>query len=381
MIAVNTCFRHGEKEKYTWISPDGHTKNMIEYIIVRRRERVGVKDSRSHVSADCDSDHQMVWMKMRGKAWKSQRQKKRMRKRDLTVLGRSMTKRTFEETLKRKVGDHLTWTSLHQGLVESIEEVCPEKPPVSKPWIDEECWRLIQERAGARQREMNSDEHREATKKAKKALCKSKRKWYADILKETNEAQAQGDYKTVYKNIKKVNGKKISKPGIGIKDADVTMIYDKKDIMKRWKDYCAELFGREEHVQEEIERGEEEPLVLKPRLKPLSRRQRKEKAVGIDEVPAEALKAGGETIIKAMKNIIDEIWRTGEWPELWVMSELVPLPKVPGTQDCTKYRTAGTLFGSTNRRRAIWLHSRKRDNRGNPSVEEHHTEDSKETRG
>ncbi|XP_063611722.1 uncharacterized protein LOC134785338 [Penaeus indicus] len=44
-----------------------------------------------------------------------------------------------------------------------------------------------------------------------------------------------------------------------------------------------------------------------------------------------------------MKSIIDEIWRTGEWPELWVMSELVPLPKVPRTQDCTKYRTVSLI--------------------------------------
>jgi len=59
----------------------------------------------------------------------------------------------------------------------------------------------------------------------------------------------------------------------------------------------------------------------------------------VDEVPAEALKAGRVTVIKTLKNIIDEIWRTGKWPEQWVVSELVPLSKVPGTQDCTKYRT------------------------------------------
>ncbi|XP_063602476.1 uncharacterized protein LOC134778556 [Penaeus indicus] len=44
-----------------------------------------------------------------------------------------------------------------------------------------------------------------------------------------------------------------------------------------------------------------------------------------------------------MKSISDEIWRTGEWPELWMMFELVPLPKVPGTQDCTKYRTVSLI--------------------------------------
>ncbi|XP_063592486.1 uncharacterized protein LOC134769676 [Penaeus indicus] len=80
---------------------------------------------------------------------------------------------------------------------------------------------------------------------------------------------------------------------------------------RRWKDYCAELFGREEHGQEEIERGEEKPLVLEADIEAAIKKAKKGKAFGIDEVPAEALKAGGETI--------------------------------PGTQDCTKYRTVSLI--------------------------------------
>ena len=68
LIAMNTCFPHRVKEKCTWTSPDGQYRNMIDYIIVRKRDRGEVRDSRSLVSADCNSDHQMVWMRMKGKA-------------------------------------------------------------------------------------------------------------------------------------------------------------------------------------------------------------------------------------------------------------------------------------------------------------------------
>ena len=51
------------------------------------------------------------------------------------------------------------------------------------------------------------------------------------------------------------------------------------------------------------------------------------------------LKTGGSTVVKLMKNIIDEVWKTGLWKEDWTVSELLPLPKIPGTQDCTKYKT------------------------------------------
>jgi len=92
-----------------------------------------------------------------------------------------------------------------------------------------------------------------------------------------------------------------------------------------------------------MNKEEKEPEVLEAEIAQAIKKLRREKALGVDEVPAEALKAGGVTVIKTLKNIIDEIWRTGKWPEQWVVSELVPLPKVPGTQDCTKYRTVSLI--------------------------------------
>ena len=41
--------------------------------------------------------------------------------------------------------------------------------------------------------------------------------------------------------------------------------------------------------------------------------------------------------------IIDQIWETGEWPDDWVMSELITLPKVTGTFECDKQRTISLI--------------------------------------
>jgi len=188
----------------------------------------------------------------------------------------------------------------------------------------------------------NGESHRTAAKRAKKALRIAKKKWFTDLLKETEEAQGRGDYKTLYDNIIKVSRKKTTKPGIGIKYQDGTMLYKIEDIKKRWKNYCSELFGRVGHTPENIEKGEE-PEILEIEIEAAVKKLRKGKSVGLDEIPAEALKAGGKTVIKAMKKIIDDIWRTGKWPAEWVISELVLLPKVSGTQDCTKYRTVSLI--------------------------------------
>ncbi|KAK2701598.1 hypothetical protein QYM36_019761 [Artemia franciscana] len=34
LFIMNTMFRHNERRKVTWRSPDGHTANMIDYIVV-----------------------------------------------------------------------------------------------------------------------------------------------------------------------------------------------------------------------------------------------------------------------------------------------------------------------------------------------------------
>jgi len=37
--------------------------------------------------------------------------------------------------------------------------------------------------------------------------------------------------------------------------------------------------------------------------------------------------------MKAMKRLIVGVWRSGEWPEQWMISELVLLLKVTGTHN------------------------------------------------
>jgi len=346
LIAANTCFQHRRKEKYTWVSPDGQYKNMIDYIIVRKRERREVRDSRSLVSADYDTDHQLVWMKMKGKSWNKPKKTQSKRKRDLNVLRDPEKRASFEERLKNKLSaEETTWVTLEKGIKEAIQEECPVKPRVAKPWITPECWKLMEDRAAERSKNPNSEEHRIAARKVKKALRKAKREWYANVLKEAEIAAERGDYKTIYKNIKQVTKTKCSKPGIGIKDANGALLYDKDAITQRWKDYCTNLFKADsDNVHRgDIERGEEEPEVMEVEIEAAIKKLKSEKAMGLDEVPAEALKAGGQTVIRALKIIIDNIWKTGEWPRQWVMSELVTLPKVPGTQECNKHRTVSLI--------------------------------------
>ena len=41
---------------------------------------------------------------------------------------------------------------------------------------------------------------------------------------------------------------------------------------------------------------------------------KKRKSAGVDNIPAELVQAGGETMIDVLTEICNRIWRTGEWP-------------------------------------------------------------------
>ena len=68
LIALNTIFQHRHSQLFTWCSPDGHVKTQIDFILIRKRNKKECKDCRCLVSADCGSDHQLLWAKLQGTA-------------------------------------------------------------------------------------------------------------------------------------------------------------------------------------------------------------------------------------------------------------------------------------------------------------------------
>ena len=67
------------------------------------------------------------------------------------------------------------------------------------------------------------------------------------------------------------------------------------------------------------------------------------KKAGVDNIPAELIQAGGETMIDVLLNICNKIWQTGEWTTSWTQSLVITLPKKGNLQQCQNYRTISLI--------------------------------------
>jgi len=67
------------------------------------------------------------------------------------------------------------------------------------------------------------------------------------------------------------------------------------------------------------------------------------KSPGIDQIPAELIKAGGRTIYLEIYKLIISIWKKEKLPEEWKESIIVPIHKKGDKTDCNTYRGISLL--------------------------------------
>ena len=60
LTVCNTLFEQHKRRLYTWMSPDGKTRNQIDYILIQKGKRTCVRNTRTFPGADCGSDHQLL---------------------------------------------------------------------------------------------------------------------------------------------------------------------------------------------------------------------------------------------------------------------------------------------------------------------------------
>ena len=126
----------------------------------------------------------------------------------------------------------------------------------------------------------------------------------------------------------------------------------KKTILSTWTEYCSELYNYES-CGDNAELNCSQPP--KEDLQPIFREEvesavaslKKGKSAGVDNIPAELVQAGGETMIDVLTEICNRIWRAGEWPTQWTQLLIITLPKEGNLQPCQNYITISLISHSS----------------------------------
>jgi len=127
-----------------------------------------------------------------------------------------------------------------------------------------------------------------------------------------------------------------------VKNEKSDLVADSHSIVARWRNYFSQLFnvhGVKDAGQAEIHTAE--PLVAKPsafEFELAIGKLKRHKSPGIDEIPAELIKAGGGTICGEIHKLITSIWKKEKLTEEWKELIIVPIHKKGDKTDFNNYR-------------------------------------------
>jgi hypothetical protein len=173
-----------------------------------------------------------------------------------------------------------------------------------------------------------------------------------DLKDKINELESYSKDKNIRDLYRGINEfKKGYKPRTNlVKDKKGNLLADPHKILNRWKIYFCQLLNihgaggvrqTEMHTTKLFgpEPGVSEVEVAVGKLQ-------RYKSPSVDQIPAELIQAGGETLRWEINKLIKLIWNKEELPHQWKESIVVPIHKKADKSDCINYRGISLLSTS-----------------------------------
>jgi molecular chaperone GrpE (heat shock protein) len=194
--------------------------------------------------------------------------------------------------------------------------------------------------------QINGDKLKNLRTETSRTFRNKKRKYLKDKI---NELETKNkNIRDLYRGINKF--KKGYQPRINIiKDENGNLLADPQNVLNRWKNFFNQVLNvHRVHDVRQMDIHMAEPLVPKPSLVKVEiaiGKLKSYKSPGTDQIPAELIKAGGETLNFEIHRLICSIWNKEELPQQWKDSIIVTIYKKGYKTDCNNYR--GISFLST----------------------------------
>lgn len=348
--AMNSFFKKKQSRKWTWRSPDGNTKNEIDFIITDKKEIV--HDVTALNKCSVGSDHRLVRARV---VLNLKRERRKMVTKQKTQKWNSIEDtegyEKLVETNLRSLEDQeqreLSVEEMNERIVDVLKDAQKRYKTSnveSNEKISETTKRLMRERRNLIDKHSsNLVRLRELNRNISKAIRKDVRKFNTDKI--TKVIEDNKNMKVLRRNLS-VGKKDIYK----LKNKHGNLTTSRSDILKIVEDFYRELYTRQEENEEVIiipkvrnQGSEDTPDITIDEIQAALLAMKNGKAPGDDQIVIEAIKAGGEAIKRALSKLFTECLRRGTTPSQWNNAVIVIMHKKGDISNLSNYRPISLL--------------------------------------
>ena len=378
--ACNTWFQKNDIYKCTWQHPKSKSWHCIDYAIVRARDRRRCLDASVKRGAECNTDHQLLRIKLRmSKLYQTAKTTTSPHRFDISKLvgpssdkdGKNTPRGQFQELVKKSAKEQWKvdgsiqdkWVTIHSALTEAAKSTLGVEKRRHPDWFRESANSLepvLQKRNQLYLRWLGSglssdrQNFTKARSEARRAVRAAKNAWFTSKAEEAQKSRFGG--KKVWKCIRDMQyGRRGLVPSrlATVADEEGNPCTTVEAQQQRWRRHFTEILNiQSQFNQAEIEKARQRPvrhqLAEVPTMDELTDaigKLKNGKAGGASGILPEMVKAAccEDDFLELLLDLVQATWKEGEVPKDWSDALLVPIPKKGDLGKCDNWRGIALL--------------------------------------
>ena len=346
--------------------------HLLDYIIVRQRDRQDVRITKAMCGAECWTDHRLMVCKLNLRILPPCRPqgKKPPKRLNISKLKVPQTRDALTTATDSNLSSlpsissdiESEWAAFRDSVYSAAKDVLGVACRKHKDWFDENNEKIhcLLEEKHKHYKAFLTDQksvrkkalYVNSRKTVQRELRKMQDEWYSNKADEIQSYADSNNMKDFYASLKSVYGPQPSGSSPLLSADGHSIITDRSKILDRWAEHFQAVLNRPSNVNTEaINRLEQTPINNSLAEPPQSSEIKKAiaklssgKAPGQDCIPAEIYASGSPLLVTKLTELFCEMWKQEKLPQELKDASIIHLYKKKGNrQSCDNHRGISLL--------------------------------------